>query len=239
MNILKKWSLLGLALLMGVALPRFGAAAPLNLIPLSPPPDMEWRYAVDIDGDEYFLFFDDKRQLYLVFDAHNHFVDAVSAEEVRSMLAEYAAETPTEPLEEPTRGSDQPTLTATQNEASYAEEVLRIVNEERAKAGAAPLTLAADLNESAQIRAGELPTLFSHTRPDSSDCFTVLKNRGRTCGENIAAGQSDAELVMDSWMNSEGHRTNILDPKFKELGVGYVLHEGTGYRHFWVQLFRG
>lgn len=122
---------------------------------------------------------------------------------------------------------------------NFAVEVLNLVNLERAKVGAAPLRLADDLQYSANIRAQEIIELFSHMRPDGSDCFTVIKNRGRTCGENIAAGYPSARETVEQWMNSEGHRENILNPAFRELGVGYAYKDYSTYHHYWVQLFRG
>ncbi|MBQ7493910.1 MAG: hypothetical protein IJT47_05735 [Selenomonadaceae bacterium] len=122
---------------------------------------------------------------------------------------------------------------------SFAVEVLNLVNAERARVGVAPLSLADDLQEATAIRAREIVSEFSHTRPDGSDCFTVMKNRGRTCGENIAAGHSSAAETVEQWMNSEFHRENILNPKFRELGVGYAYEDYSTYHHYWVQLFRG
>ena len=121
----------------------------------------------------------------------------------------------------------------------FAQEVLSLVNEERAKAGVGPLRLANDLQEEANIRVEELISLFSHTRPDGRECFSVMSNQGRICAENIAAGQQTPAGVMDSWMNSSGHRANILNGALKELGVGFVKREGTEYDYYWVQLFRG
>ena len=122
---------------------------------------------------------------------------------------------------------------------NFAVEVLNLVNAERAKVGAAPLTLADDLQEATAIRARELLQNFSHTRPDGSDCFSVMRNRGRTCGENIAAGNATAAATVEQWMHSDGHRKNILNPAFRELGVGYAYEDYSTYHHYWVQLFRG
>ena len=124
------------------------------------------------------------------------------------------------------------------DQMTFAQEVLALVNEERAKEGAPPLRLAEDMLQAADIRAKELTTKFSHTRPDGSSCFTVLRNQGNGVGENIAAGQTSPEAVMECWMNSPGHRKNILDPHYKELGVGYTYQKNTEYQHYWVQLFR-
>ena len=124
-------------------------------------------------------------------------------------------------------------------EEHFAVEVLNLVNVERAKVGAPPLRLANDLQQSAAIRAREIIQLFSHTRPDGSECFTVMQDRGNTCGENIAAGYGSAAKTVEQWMNSEGHRKNILNPAYRELGVGYTYEDYSTYHHYWVQLFRG
>ncbi len=122
---------------------------------------------------------------------------------------------------------------------NFAVEVLNLVNAERAKVGATPLRLANDLQEATAIRAREIIGNFSHTRPNGSNCFTVMRNRGRTYGENIAAGHASAAEVVEQWMNSDGHRQNILNPRFRELGVGYAYEDYSTYHHYWVQLFRG
>ncbi|MBR1421797.1 MAG: hypothetical protein IJ575_12190 [Selenomonadaceae bacterium] len=122
--------------------------------------------------------------------------------------------------------------------SQFAQEILDQVNQERARAGVAPLTLSEDLTYAADIRAEEIVENFSHTRPDGSSCFTVLDNNYRNVGENIAAGSSTSEGTMNQWMNSPGHRANILNPNFTELGVGYVYRDGSEYGHYWVQLFR-
>lgn len=143
-----------------------------------------------------------------------------------------AAETPDIPQEPDTDISEGDTA------LSYAEQVVKLVNEERAKAGLSPLTLDADITAAANIRAQEIKQLFSHTRPDGSSFSTVLKEQGisfRGSGENIAWGQKSPEQVMNGWMNSEGHRANILNKNFKNIGVGYYQDE-NGVNH-WVQLF--
>ena len=122
---------------------------------------------------------------------------------------------------------------------NFATEVLRLVNIERARVGAPPLRLASDLQTATAIRAREIVGYFSHTRPNGTDCFTVMRNRGRICGENIAAGNSSASATVKQWMNSNGHRKNILNPNFRELGIGYAYEKRSTYQHYWVQLFRG
>lgn len=123
--------------------------------------------------------------------------------------------------------------------SSYAEKVLKLVNKERAKAGRKALKLDASLNRAAKVRAEEITKVFSHDRPDGSNCFSIMKEMGisyHAVGENIAAGQPTPEEVVKSWMNSDGHRANILSADFEKLGVGYVKTDGI-YKHYWVQLF--
>ena len=122
---------------------------------------------------------------------------------------------------------------------NFAQEILQLVNNERAQYGLAPLRLSHDLMTAAAIRAEEIEQNYSHTRPNGSDCFTVLRSIGRTAGENIAAGQQSAIEVMRAWMNSDGHRANILNPAFHELGVGYYFKYGSENGFYWAQIFRG
>lgn len=121
---------------------------------------------------------------------------------------------------------------------SYAEQVVRLVNTERAKAGLPALELQKDITAAANVRAKEIKQSFSHTRPNGSSFSSALKEQGityRGSGENIAWGQKSPEQVMAGWMNSDGHRANILNKNFKNIGVGYYQDErGVNY---WVQLF--
>lgn len=121
---------------------------------------------------------------------------------------------------------------------NFAQEVLALVNAERAKEHLKPLTLSGAMNHFAQIRAKEITKKFSHTRPSGYSCFTVIPKPYRAVGENIAAGQRSAREVVQAWMNSPGHRANIMNPKFQELGVGYLYLPDSNYRHYWAQLFR-
>ena len=116
-------------------------------------------------------------------------------------------------------------------------QVLNIVNAERAKYGLAPLTWdPVNLAPGAAVRAQEISVYFSHTRPDGSSCFTAVTNPG-ALGENIAGGQRSPEEVMVAWMNSSGHRANILNARYTKLGVGYYYNAQTPYRYYWVQMF--
>ena len=112
------------------------------------------------------------------------------------------------------------------------------MNEERAKAGLSPLSVNSKAANAAQTRAREIEKSFSHTRPDGSSFNTALTEAGvsfRGAGENIAYGQNSPEKVMEGWMNSSGHRANILNRDFTSIGVGhYQDASGTDY---WTQLF--
>ncbi len=124
--------------------------------------------------------------------------------------------------------------------SEFAQEVLELVNIEREKAGVRPLKLSDDLTELANIRAEEIVEVFSHTRPDGRSCFSILSGINyRTCAENIAAGSATPEKVVEQWMNSAGHRANILNGAYRYLGVGYTYDEDAMYEHYWVQLFIG
>lgn len=144
-----------------------------------------------------------------------------------------AAETPEAPE------TDTPsTETPNTGMGSYAEQVTALVNAERAKAGLPALKLRSDITAAANVRAREIKQSFSHTRPNGSSFSTALKEQGvsyRYSGENIAWGQKSPEQVMNAWMNSEGHRANILNSNFNHIGIGYYQDE-KGVKH-WVQLF--
>lgn len=116
---------------------------------------------------------------------------------------------------------------------NYAEEMLALVNQARSEHGASALSLDSKLCDAANKRAQEIATKFSHTRPDGRDCFTVIDEYGISyygCGENIAAGSSSASSIFNMWMNSSGHRANILNSSFRYIGIGK-------YGSYWVQLF--
>lgn len=130
----------------------------------------------------------------------------------------------------------------TSDNSSATEKVIELVNKERAAAGVSALKSDPELNKVAALRAKELVESFSHTRPDGSSCFTALTDAGITnvymgyVGENIAAGQRSADEVMNSWMNSPGHKANILDAGFTRIGVG-LCKANDGYGYYWVQIF--
>lgn len=118
---------------------------------------------------------------------------------------------------------------------NYAFDVVTKVNEERKAHGLSSLQMDKDLMEAAMTRAYELVLYFSHERPTGRNSYTACyaKSNG---AENIALGQSSPASVMSSWMNSPGHRSNILNGSSSSIGVGCVYINGN---YYWVQIFGG
>lgn len=135
---------------------------------------------------------------------------------------------------------DSITINNIQNENTYTDlinEVYEITNNYRSLVGVSSLTLDFSLVEAASIRAKELSDSFSHTRPNGSSCFTVLSELGisyGTAGENIAAGYSSSQSVMEGWRSSSGHYQNIISSKFKKIGIGVNI---INNQYYWVQIF--
>ncbi|MDR2109033.1 MAG: cell wall-binding repeat-containing protein [Coriobacteriales bacterium] len=128
---------------------------------------------------------------------------------------------------------------------NFEQRVVDLVNVERANNGVSPLQVRPILQGVADIRADELTQYFDHVRPNGLDCLTAftrdlqgdelsLVNSG--AGENIALGYPSPEAVVSAWMDSPGHRSNILNPSFTHIGVGHVVFDGRSY---WVQFFGG
>lgn len=123
---------------------------------------------------------------------------------------------------------------------SFDQEILNLVNEERAKVGADPLQIDQQLDQSADLHSQDQANMntMSHTGSNGSDIGSRVQDTGyqySTVGENVAYGYPDAEAVMAGWMESDGHRENILNPDFEDLGVGYsVGSDGSAY---WTQNF--
>lgn len=122
---------------------------------------------------------------------------------------------------------------------AYEQEVVRLVNAERASYGLPALSIRADLCQYARVKSQDMHDsgYFSHTSPNYGSPFDMMKSFGITyshAGENIAMGYSTPEAVVSAWMNSEGHRANIFSASYTELGVGYVADGG-----YWTQWFVG
>jgi uncharacterized YkwD family protein len=126
--------------------------------------------------------------------------------------------------------------------SEQAEAVLKLVNAERAKAGLKALKMSEELRSIANLKSRDMGEkgYFDHNSPTYGSPFQMLQDFGvhyRAAGENIAAGQKTPEEVMNSWMNSSGHRANILNANFDTLGVG--IYNGGKYGIYWTQLFTG
>ena len=120
---------------------------------------------------------------------------------------------------------------------NYETEVVKLVNEQRAKYNLAPLAMNWELARVARYKSQDMADkgYFSHTSPTYGSPYTMMKAFGityRTAGENIAYGYSSPKAVVEAWMNSEGHRANILNTTYTQIGVGYV-YDGN----FWTQMF--
>lgn len=123
--------------------------------------------------------------------------------------------------------------------SNYEKQVADLVNKERAKVGLKPLILDTNLSKVARLKSQDMndKNYFDHYSPTYGSLDNMLKKFGisyRYAGENIAQGQQTPEQVMKSWMNSEGHRKNILSPNYTHIGVG---HYGTS--NYWTQQFIG
>lgn len=123
---------------------------------------------------------------------------------------------------------------------SYENKVIALVNKERSKRGLSMLAKDARLARTARLKSQEMVTknYFSHTSPVYGSPFTMMQSFGirfTAAGENIAMGQKTPEAVMSAWMNSPGHRSNILSPAYNRIGIGYARKSnGVAY---WTQEF--
>lgn len=122
---------------------------------------------------------------------------------------------------------------------AYESEVIRLVNEIRAENGLKTLTANWELSRVARYKSQDMVDnlYFSHTSPVYGSPFQMIRAFGlsfRTAGENIAYGQRTPQAVVNAWMNSSGHRANILNASYTQIGVGYVANG-----HYWTQMFIG
>ncbi|WP_303805401.1 CAP domain-containing protein [Ruminococcus flavefaciens] len=133
------------------------------------------------------------------------------------------------------------------NADAYAEQVVKLVNSERTKRGLQPVKALVSMNKAASIRAKEIVNKFDHVRPDGRSGLSAIDDEELIwfwIGENIAYGRGmfaydSPEKVMNGWMNSDGHRENILNSRCKYIGVGYYekLDDEGDLCTYWVQLF--
>ncbi len=132
------------------------------------------------------------------------------------------------------------TVPTMQGIKSLESQVVKLVNAERAKQGLQPLTENWQLSRVARYKSADMATknYFSHTSPTYGSPFRMMESFGikySSAGENIAYGQKTPQQVMTAWMNSPGHRSNIMSPSYSQIGVGYATNKsGTAY---WTQMF--
>lgn len=142
----------------------------------------------------------------------------------------------------PSTNSNEQSTEQTTTVLEWEQQVVDLVNEERAKVGLSPLQLDTALSNVARYKSADMrdKQYFSHQSPTYGSPFEMMDQFGieyQYAGENIAAGQVSPEAVMEAWMNSQGHRENILNPNYTHIGVGYV--SGGSYQHYWTQQFVG
>ncbi|MFC4617708.1 CAP domain-containing protein [Camelliibacillus cellulosilyticus] len=126
--------------------------------------------------------------------------------------------------------------------SQYEQQVVQLTNQERTKRGLKPLKIDANLSKMARDKSADMKdkNYFDHQSPTYGSPFDMMKKYGisyQYAGENIAAGQKTPQDVVNAWMNSEGHRENILNPNYTTIGVGYV--SGGSYGSYWTQEFIG
>jgi uncharacterized YkwD family protein len=152
------------------------------------------------------------------------------------------------PAPAPTTTTTKPTTTTsttaptTGEFSAYQQEVLNIVNKERAAKGLSALKFNAELSKVATTKSQDMidKNYFAHNSPTYGSPFDMMKKFGityKSAGENIAMGQKTPQEVMTAWMNSEGHRKNILNSSFTEIGIG-IAKDKNG-RLYWTQMFIG
>ncbi|QKS73194.1 LysM peptidoglycan-binding domain-containing protein [Paenalkalicoccus suaedae] len=130
--------------------------------------------------------------------------------------------------------------TQDQNMSQFEQEVVRLTNIERQKQGLPALRANASLANVARVKSQDMRdrNYFSHQSPTYGSPFDMMRQfqiSYQSAGENIAAGQTTPEQVVQGWMNSPGHRANIMSTSFNQIGIGYA--QGGSYRHYWTQMF--
>lgn len=123
--------------------------------------------------------------------------------------------------------------------SQFEQEVVDLTNQEREKEGLAPLEIDTELSEVARAKSQDMQenNYFDHNSPNYGSPFDMMQSFGidyNTAGENIAQGQQSPEEVVDAWMNSQGHRENIMNGDFTHIGIGHV-EDGN----YWTQMFIG
>ena len=208
----------------------------------------EWYKIVYMNAEYYVLSYLEPRDTWIEENPDEEIIDNTGYAPAGSPEAADAASSAggeaTPATEEPaadtsSSGDSSDSYESYSGAPSYGQELLNLTNEARTAAGLAPLTWSSALGDCADIRAKELPLLTedqnrNHERPDGSAWYTV--NDGIMYAENIAYGQTSAQEVFNAWMNSPGHRDNIMNPGYRTFGASLYYTDG-GYYYYWVQEF--
>lgn len=165
-------------------------------------------------------------------------VQKPAQQEVGTTNQSKPAAKPAAPEVTPDKSTDKKPETSSELSA-FEQEVVKLTNAEREKQGLAALKIDTELSKVARIKSQDMKdkNYFDHNSPTYGSPFDMMKQFGisyKTAGENIAQGQQTPEEVVQAWMNSQGHRENIMNPSFTHIGVGYV--ESGNY---WTQQFIG
>ncbi|MBS4217390.1 sporulation protein [Bacillus sp. FJAT-49711] len=144
-----------------------------------------------------------------------------------------------QPTQKPVQQQEKPATETNSQLSAFEQQVVDLTNQERAKNGLAPLKVDIELSKVAREKSRDMSVnnYFSHTSPTYGSPFDMMKKFGityRSAGENIAMGQQSPEEVVKAWMNSEGHRANILNSGYTHIGVGHVANG-----NYWTQQFIG
>lgn len=124
----------------------------------------------------------------------------------------------------------------------YESQVIALINQERADEGLPPLSSQSQLTSAARIHSADMACngFFSHTSPTTGSPFDRIEAQGYSfsyAGENIAGGFNSPASVVETWMNSAGHRANILSPNYVHIGVGYAYWGDSTYGAYWTAVF--
>ncbi|MFS0562374.1 CAP domain-containing protein [Terribacillus sp. 179-K 1B1 HS] len=160
-------------------------------------------------------------------------------EKADEQATEQKAQAPAQKQETASDSKQTEDKQATEGLSAFEQQVVDLTNKEREKAGLKPLKADAELSKVARAKSQDMADkgYFDHNSPTYGSPFDMMKSFGisyKTAGENIAQGQKTPEEVVEAWMNSQGHRENILNPDYTNIGVGYVENG-----NYWTQQFIG
>lgn len=167
-------------------------------------------------------------------------IDVQDVTKAQMLISEVTVPVKPNPSTNPDPEPDPEPEPTTSYNREFADRVIELVNIERAKEGLKPLKKDDTLTGLSDIRAKETVTLFEHKRPNGTKWSTILKENNvsyTNAGENIASGYSTPEDVVNAWMNSEGHRANIMSKTYEKIGVSCYIDNNSKDKYYWAQLF--